>query len=1086
MSPSKANLPKFDPKALLNPKAAAARPGKMQVDHLNGSVHSNGGLSTNSMDHGNDQPGMGSMMERFYGVTNREAPLKRKSPEIEESSEDEMRKKSKTTAGSTGSSGMLGDYLRDERKKGVDLPGHEQGVDQPARSGEVIDLTNDDGDDDEVVITGETRLHTNRPDDNRRVCLGRLHARANVFRIPVPPRRQDGVLGKEMWPQQKVNFKRVPSSDRIIELRDRSGGNTGTKFGYLDVGIASALCPLLDGSNISGLELKIFLEPFKREKQEVPGGQTSRVLSVSILLYAPRKKADPIGRQLSQKGHFLSAPPNLDRGTEYLNPHEPQDFGLKATGARKPQGSQMTFVTRTIEEMTRDATNMFDQLAQHTNDLPEMEANGDIITAALMSHQKQALHFMVQHEHTDGASSDQGGTVCLWKEETTNKGTSWYNIITNHKSDRKPEPERGGILADMMGLGKTLSILSLVANTIDEAKEFGIEAAPVDAIDVERNVKATLIICPTSVMSNWEDQIKLHTRRKSLKCHIYHGTTRIRDPDELAKFDVVLTTYGTVSSEFGDKRGSRNTLSDIQWFRIVLDEGHHIRNPSTEASQACCALPAQRRWVVTGTPVQNRLEDLGSLFRFLRIKPFDNKDSWARYILAPFRNGNEQILQAFRVLVDSVTLRRTKDKIGLTKKKEDMILLDFSDREKIIYTLFASRTNVELKYMLAKDNRLRGKSYAHVLRSISRLRAICAHGVEMLSEDDTKLLEGADASTAIELGDEPDNEPDESFIVEKHAYEALHMMSESEVDICTCCSDKVGDKRVDPDTVVDNSDDSDSETETDDSSDTQADVMGYLTPCYHLICPKCKDAHVQSCVPRLTQDHYYNCTYCEQYVRFGLFELRRSGLKAMLDAREKARQKGKQAKWDESTYTGPHTKVVALLEDLKKTAAESASLPADEPPIRSVIFSGWTSYLDLIEHALDENDFRFVRLDGSMSLKARKAVLNAFQDDPEITILLVSIKAGGQGLNFTAASKVYMMEPQFNPGVELQAIDRVHRMGQKRDVNIVNYIMRDSVEERIRTLQDKKLKLAEMSMEKKMSKAEEAKKRIEELHELFK
>jgi SNF2 family DNA or RNA helicase len=260
--------------------------------------------------------------------------------------------------------------------------------------------------------------------------------------------------------------------------------------------------------------------------------------------------------------------------------------------------------------------------------------------------------------------------------------------------------------------------------------------------------------------------------------------------------------------------------------------------------------------------------------------------------------------------------------------------------------------------------------------------------------------------------------------------------------------------------------------------------MGYLTPCYHLICSDCKDVHIQNLTPRLTQDHYHNCTYCEQYVRFGLFELRRSGLKAMLDARNKA--KGKQAKWDDSTYTGPHTKVKALLEDLKKTAAESASLPADEPPIRSVIFSGWTSYIDLIEHALDENDFRFVRLDGSMSLKARSSVLNAFQSDPDITILLVSIKAGGQGLNFTAASKVYMMEPQFNPGVELQAIDRVHRLGQNRDVDIVHYIMNDSVEVKILNLQKKKIALAEMSMEKKLSKAEEAKKRIEELHDLFK
>jgi SNF2 family DNA or RNA helicase len=1076
-SPSKPNLPKFDPKALLNPKAGAARPTKMQSNQPNGAVHSNGGVSTTSMDQDSNQPGMGSMMERFYGVTNRDAPLKRKSQEIEDSAEDEMRKESKTTTTSTGSSGEIGDYLKSERAKAVD---------QSGPSGAVIDLTNDDGDDDEVVITGETRVNEIRVDENQEVCLGRLHAKCNVFRIPVPPRRQDGVLGKETWPQQKVNFKRIQSANNIIDLFDRSGGN-GTKFGMLEVGVASALCPLLDGSAINRLNIKIFLEPFRRFEYEHPGAKTSRLLAVNILLYAPRKRADAIGRLLSQKGQFLSMPPNHARGIEYFNPHEPKMLGPKATGTRKPQGTQMSFVTRTVEEMTRDATNVFDQLALHADDIPEMEPNGDIISTPLLPHQKQALHFMLQQEHADGASSDQGGTISLWKEETTNRGTTWYNIITNHKSKKKPERERGGILADMMGLGKTLSILSLIANTMDEAKQFSLTEAAVDAVEIERNVKTTLIICPKSVMSNWEKQIKDHTKRKSLTFYVYHGPSRNRDGDELAKYDIVLTTYNTASSDFLDQGNGRNSLSYIQWFRIVLDEGHQIRNQSTKISQACCALSAQRRWVVTGTPVQNKLDDLGSLFRFLRIKPFDDKDSWARYILAPFRNGNEQILQGFRLLVDSITLRRQKDKIDLKKRNESVMLLEFSERESVIYRLFASRTNMELKYMLAKDNRLRGKSYAHVLRSISRLRAICAHGVEMLSEEDTKLLEGADASTAIELGDEPDDEPDESFIGEKHAYEALQMMSDSEVDTCTPCGKKLGDKRVDPDAVVeDTSEDSDSETETDDSSDTHgdSDVMGYLTPCYHLICSDCKDVHIQNLTPRLTQDHYHNCTYCEQYVRFGLFELRRSGLKAMLDARNKA--KGKQAKWDDSTYTGPHTKVKALLEDLKKTAAESASLPADEPPIRSVIFSGWTSYIDLIEHALDENDFRFVRLDGSMSLKARSSVLNAFQSDPDITILLVSIKAGGQGLNFTAASKVYMMEPQFNPGVELQAIDRVHRLGQNRDVDIVHYIMNDSVEVKILNLQKKKIALAEMSMEKKLSKAEEAKKRIEELHDLFK
>ena len=768
---------------------------------------------------------------------------------------------------------------------------------------------------------------------------------------------------------------------------------------------------------------------------------------------------------------------------------QPPNYGPTKTGIRKPQSSQATYgVARTQEDILRDATDMFDSLSRKAENLPEMDADTNLILTPLMSHQKQALHFLMEHERYEQDTTEDGSDFSLWKSRVSNKGTIWYNIITNHELAHQPEPVRGGILADMMGLGKTLSILALVTSTLDDARDFGRQEPSIRLESVQRNVKATLIICPKSVMSNWDEQVKLHTKPKRLRVYSYHGSSRTQDLDELAKCNIVLTSYSTAAAEFQDKHKSRNALASINWFRIVLDEGHQIRNNSTQVSKACCALFAQRRWAVTGTPVQNRLDDLGALIKFLRIKPFDESHNWAQHILAPFRNANENVLQHLRLLVDSITLRRQKDKIGLTERHENRIRLDFSDAEMAIYGQFAQESNIQLRLLLSKSNRLQGKSYAHVLKSLSRLRAICAHGREMLSEDDLKALEGLTAGTAIDLGDEPDDEPDETFVSERHAYETLHMMSESEVDLCTACSRKIGDKKVDPDAVADVSDDSDTENDSASSTDNEGDldIMAYLTPCYHLICPRCRDRHVADTTPKLTEDHYHKCVYCEQYVRFGLIELRRSALKSTLEARNKVNKKGNGTKWDESTYSGPHTKVKALLDDLEESAKESALLPDDEPPIRSVVFSGWTTYLDLIEYALDEHDIGFVRLDGTMSLKARSHVLHVFKTDPTVTVLLVSIKAGGQGLNFTSASKVYMMEPQFNPGVEQQAIDRVHRLGQKRDVDIKHYIMRDSVEEKILKLQEKKEKLAKLSMEKKMSKSDEAKKRIEELRDLFK
>ncbi|KAL9104950.1 MAG: hypothetical protein Q9187_008843, partial [Circinaria calcarea] len=134
-----------------------------------------------------------------------------------------------------------------------------------------------------------------------------------------------------------------------------------------------------------------------------------------------------------------------------------------------------------------------------------------------------------------------------------------------------------------------------------------------------------------------------------------------------------------------------------------------------------------------------------------------------------------------------------------------------------------------------------------------------------------------------------------------------------------------------------------------------------------------------------------------------------------------------------------------------------------------------------------DNSIKYVRLDGKMTRSQRNASLAAFREDPEIPVILVSIMAGGLGLNLTTASKVYVMEPQFNPAAEAQAIDRVHRLGQKREVTAVRFIMADSFEEKMLALQRKKQNLADLSMNRgKLDKAEATKRRLEELRSLFK
>jgi len=121
-----------------------------------------------------------------------------------------------------------------------------------------------------------------------------------------------------------------------------------------------------------------------------------------------------------------------------------------------------------------------------------------------------------------------------------------------------------------------------------------------------------------------------------------------------------------------------------------------------------------------------------------------------------------------------------------------------------------------------------------------------------------------------------------------------------------------------------------------------------------------------------------------------------------------------------------------------------------------------------------------------MSRENRDKSMQALRENPAVRVMLVSIGAGGLGLNLTTANKVFMMEPQFNPAAEAQAVDRVHRLGQDREVTIKRFIMQNSFEEKMLILQDKKKALANMTMARERKGKEEAtKQRLEELRSLF-
>lgn len=170
------------------------------------------------------------------------------------------------------------------------------------------------------------------------------------------------------------------------------------------------------------------------------------------------------------------------------------------------------------------------------------------------------------------------------------------------------------------------------------------------------------------------------------------------------------------------------------------------------------------------------------------------------------------------------------------------------------------------------------------------------------------------------------------------------------------------------------------------------------------------------------------------------------------------------------------SKTKALLAELLRIRAADASA-------KSVIFTQWTSMLDFCALVLKRNGFKFARLDGSMAQAQRDKMLRVFAEDPETTVFLVSLKAGGVGLNLVTARHVLFLDQWWNPAVEDQAIQRVHRIGQVHDVFVKRFVIRDTVEERMLELKARKKTLVQGALG--MSEEESKKMKLDDLFLLF-
>ncbi|KAG1777727.1 SNF2 family N-terminal domain-containing protein [Suillus placidus] len=919
-------------------------------------------------------------------------------------------------------------------------------------------------------------------------------------------------------PGEEVRLVREPQNqyDRnAIEVKNIGG----TKVGHVPKQTAAKLSPLLDRGAITveGVMHEGNLSGF------------SYSLSMTLKIYGPSDKRDQLEPQLiwatpRQRGF----PPRGVGGAAGRVPSTAVDGSAVASSSytSQPSSSQRYGATATLSKSQQEALQNATELKQMLGGLEKVDnegrraslldalcsvddilnlpvhpappgvASGDLVVD-LLKHQSQALQWCIDREYPSLPTKESDKPVQFWQYRKIGSKPHYFNIATKTPQEISSPPllGRGAILADSMGLGKTLSMLALILATKKDI--------PTD------HSKSTLIIVPLSVISNWEKQIEEHCVRDAISSYTYYGATRDMTPQQLSQYDVVITTYQTVTGEsdvsaamVGDgpskkKKKVLRALFDVKWKRVILDEGHTIRNPKTKMAKAVCRLTAQRRWALSGTPIINSPRDLGSILTFLQIcRPLDREDFYKRLLLRPLKDGEPSGAELLRALMSHACIRRTKemqDRFGkplvpLPPVDITVIPVLLGDEARALYDAIVSVSQQQVEKFMNQQGGMTAAFTTNVLSMLTRLRQVALHPGLLPPNylEQLRATEDNEETARVALPVTQD---------QKRLLQGLLAKAIEDNEECPICFDVLNDPRI--------------------------------TACSHPFCLACI-SEVIARDPKCPMDR------------------RTIGMGDLIEPPPPTELTQAPVRHDENEThdntlrTGSSAKIDQLIHLLQLISSDQKSL----------VFSQFTSFLDKIGEAFEEHGIPYVRFDGQLSAKRRKEVLEQFSipleaeedlavdietslpsrrrrmstqttveevviledddssfiiddDDDDFEedistmakkgkgkskpknkgkakatygpptsqkarfdgssfgskvprVMLISLKAGSLGLNLTVANNVILMDPWWQEGIESQAIDRCNRIGQKRPVHVYQLIAEDTVESKVIEIQERK------------------------------
>ncbi|KAL8753221.1 MAG: hypothetical protein Q9184_005487 [Pyrenodesmia sp. 2 TL-2023] len=632
------------------------------------------------------------------------------------------------------------------------------------------------------------------------------------------------------------------------------------------------------------------------------------------------------------------------------------------------------------------------------------------------------------HETSDEEDEDDGTVEGLNVKLLPHQveGVAWMRDKEASVKKKNGVLPKGGILADDMGLGKTIQSIALMLQNPRPPKTSTVDPNKKTLSNTVE--KCTLVVAPLALIKQWEAEIESRVSESHrLRVCVHHGPQRTKRFEDLRKYDVVITTYQILVSEHGSSSeredGPKAGCFGLHWYRVILDEAHTIKNRNAKATQACCALHAEYRWCLTGTPMQNNLDELQSLIKFLRIKPYNDLAVWRDQITRPMSQGRGGIaMRRLQYYLKAFMKRRTKDVLKqegalnpggkatakggnsngfkITERRVEAVEADFSPEELRFYQRLEQRTDKSLEQMMG-DEKL---NYASALVLLLRLRQACNHpklvGGSMANDRDA-LTTGQGAGT---------QSPRKLKVADQEIDDLADLLGGVSVETkkCDVCQIELGKEEV---------------------------ASGSIR------CNECEDdLRSQERVKHISKKKKSKSRKHPDY-------------SAEDDDDESSADEEDSISSDDASTEPPLTssaKIKRLLNILHQECAEH----------KFIVFSQFTSMLDLIEPFLRADGLTFTRYDGSMRNDHREASLERLRNDKKTRVLLCSLKCGSLGLNLTAASRVVILEPFWNPFVEEQAIDRVHRLNQTVDVTIYKLTVPHTVEARILDLQEKKRALA--------------------------